>query len=287
MYLYPYRDRVVVSSTALEPTQRTARINARSLDAAAVCHRVREAYTAGNDRIEITDPDGFDRDLRRELTGLVDRLIGMAIQVEDRDRVVAHDLLDPTDVSLSQSTTQLRQHALEVHQEAIEAFCAHNETLAKRVIDRVADIDRQVAFVTRGFYRGLEDVTEISRFNVDRSSAFQQYQIARALKAVGTHAERIATVSLSQPAPPGDDLAAELEAVETDARTALTLALEGDSDRAITAQSAVLEVIDDLEGALTAGEYSEAETHLYGPVLENVRRTAELSTEIPHGHTDD
>lgn len=290
MYLYPYRDRVVVAPASLEPARRTARIDASSLDAAAVCHRVREAYTAGNDRIEVVDTDGLDRDLRREAIGLVDRLVGMAIQAEDHERIVAHDLLDPTDVSLSQSTAQLRQHALEIHREAIEAVCTDDQTLAKRVLHRVADVDRQVAFVTRGFHRGLEDVTEISRLDADRSSAFRSYRIGRTLEAVGTHAERIATVSLSQPTPPGDGLAAALEAVEADARTALSIALEGDGERAITARAAALEAIEDLEGDLAAGEYPEAQTHLCGSILENVRRTAELSTDIPHDsdeHTDD
>jgi len=283
MYLYPYRDRIVVAPAALESTRQTARIDVGSLEAVAARHRVREAYTAGNDRIEVIDPDGIDRDVRRDLTGLV----GMAIQTEDRERVVAHDLLDPTHVSLSQSIAQLRQQTLESHREALEAFCADDEALTNRVFDRVADVDRQVAFVTRGFHRGLEDVIEISRLDTDRSSAFRSYRTARTLEAVGTHAERIATVVLSQPDPPDADLAAELEAVEADARTALSLALDGDRDRAIAARSAALEAIDDLDGALTAGESPETETYLCGQVLENVRRTAELATEVPHGNTDD
>lgn len=287
MYLYPYRDRVVVAPATLESTRQTARIDVGSLEAVAARHRVREAYTAGNDRIEVIDPDGLDRDVRRELTGLVDRLVGMAIQTEDRERVVAHDLLDPANVSLSQSIAQLRQQTLESHREALEAFCADDEALTNRVLDRVADVDRQVAFVTRGFHRGLEDVSEISRLDTDRSSAFRNYRTARALEAVRTHAERIATVVLSQPDPPDADLAAELEAVEADARTALSLALDGDRDRAIAARSAALEAIDDLDGALTAGESPETETYLCGQVLENVRRTAELATEVPHGNTDD
>ena len=287
MHLYPYRDRVVMAPGSLESTDRRAHINASSLDATVVCQRIREAYTSGNDRIEVTDADGLDRQLRRETTRTIDRLVGMAIHVEDREGIVAHDLLDPTDVSLAQSTAQLRQHALESHRQATEAFCTNDETLANGVRNRVSDVDRQISFVTRGFHRGLEDVTEVSRLDADRSSAFHSYQTARTLGAVAAHAERIATASLSQSVPPADDLAATLEAAEADVRAAFQLALSGATEQTITTRASALEAIDDLEQTLTDDGSPGADTFLWGLVLENIRRTAELSTELPHTHTHD
>lgn len=277
MHLYPHRDRVVVAPASLESTDRRVTIDAETMDADAVCHRVRAAYAAGVDQIVVSDDDGLDREHRRRVTRLFTGLVGMDVSEETPERLVADDFLDATDVSLPQTAAQLRHHAVSMFDDAIDAVLTDDEALAARVIDRANDVDRLVAFVSRGFHRGLEDVTEVSRLDVDRASAFHSYRIARGLERIADHAERIATVADRQSGPP-TEVSTALEAVTADALTVVELALEGSPDRALSTQSEVVSSIESLDRQLS-GE-CDPNAYLYGTVLESVRGTAALGVTL-------
>ena len=276
MHLYPHRDRVVVAPASLESSERQVAIDAGAMNADVVCHRVRAAYAAGADRIVVSDHDGLERDLRRRVTRLFAGLVGMDVSEETPERLVANDFLDAADVSLPQTTAQLRQHARSMFDDAIEAVLTDDEALAARVTDRTDDVDRLVAFVSRGFHRGLEDITEIDRLDVDRASAFHSYQIARGLERLADHAERIATIADRQSGPP--TVAPALEAVAADALTVVELALEGSPDRALSMQSRVVSSIESLDRQLSSE--CDPNTYLHGSVLERVRRTAALGVSL-------
>lgn len=278
MHLYPHHDRVVVAPASLEASERERRIDAGSVEPEVVCHRIRVAYAAGTDRITVVDADGFDRDVRRRLTRLFSRLIGVEILEETEDRIVATDFLNAGDVSLPQTTAQIRQHAMTMTADAIDAVRTDDEALARRVIDRDDDVDRLFAFVSRGFHRGLEDVQEITSLDVDRWSAFHSYRTARELERIADHAERIATVALGQSSPPDDPLGSEMEALAADARDVVELALDGEADEALSTCSRVLERTDRLDQQL-CGE-CDPDTYRYGFVLESVRRIAELGVSL-------
>lgn len=276
--LYPHRDRVIVAPTQLESGDRTARIDTRKRAADGVCCRVRAAYVGGADCIEVTNPDGLDRSVRRAVVRLVDRLVGMEIRLERDDSILACDLLDSGEVSLPQSSAQVRQHALEMHETAVTALRSDDDVLANRVVDRHDDVDRLAAFVTRGVHRSLEDVTEVARFDVDRSSALHHYRTVRYLGRVADHADRIAAIALRQSGPPDDGFAVEFGSIATTARIVVELALDADVDRALSRRSSVVESIDTLQQSLL--DRQPPDTHLYGMALESVRRTATLGSAV-------
>lgn len=225
--LYPHDDRLVLSTTPIEPSARSARIDAESMDPTLVSSRVRDAYAGGCDRITVTDSRGLDADLRRDLSVLIGELIGFEIERESETELVATDLLDAADVSLAQTVSQIRHRTTAAYDAAIEAVLADDADLATRATERVDDVDRLVGFVRRGFRRGLADVTELSRVDADRTAAFDHYRTARQLSRLGEETDRIATVADRQSAPPEPPVSPAVEAADEAVRELLEPALAG------------------------------------------------------------
>lgn len=278
MHLYPHRDRVVLAPAPLETSERTRRVDAGSVEPEVVCHRIKTAYATGSDRIIVVDSNGLDRDVRRRLTRLIARLIGVEILQETEDRIVAADFLDVGDVSLPQTTAQIRQHALTMSTDAIDALRTDDEALARRVIDRGNDVDRLFAFVSRAFHRGLENVQEINTLGVDRWVAFHSYRTARELERIADHAERIATVTVRQSTPPTEPFGSEIEELAADAREVVELGLEGAVDATLSTCSAVLERTDRLDQQRC--DRRDPDAYRYGSVLVSIRRIAELGVSL-------
>ncbi len=278
MHLYPHEDRVVAAAETVPDQDRSATVDAATVDDETVLRRVRSAYVVGRDRITIVGADGLDQESRRALDRVVGRLVGVEILEDTGERIVVQDLLDVDDVSLPQTLVQARQLALEMHADALEALARNDEELARRVIDRDDEVDRLFAFVSRGFHRGLEDVHEINRLGTDRASAFRDYRIARQLERVGDHAERIATVAISQSGPPADAIGDSIETVGADARRSLELALAGEGERATDAIEDALEAIEELNRRLY--ESDEPDAYRYGTVLESLRRTGAIASNV-------
>ncbi len=278
MHLYPHEDRVVAAAETVPDQDRSATVDAATVDDETVLRRVRSAYVVGRDRITIVGADGLDQESRRALDRVVGRLVGVEILEDTGERIVVQDLLDVDDVSLPQTLVQARQLALEMHADALEALARNDEELARRVIDRDDEVDRLFAFVSRGFHRGLEDVHEINRLGTDRASAFRDYRIARQLERVGDHAERIATVAISQSGPPADAIGDSIETVGADARRSLELALAGEVERATDAIEDALEAIEELNRRLY--ESDEPDAYRYGTVLESLRRTGAIASNV-------
>ncbi|WP_293033250.1 phosphate uptake regulator PhoU [Natronococcus sp.] len=278
MHLYPHEDRVVAAAETVPDQDRSATVDAAIVDDETVLRRVRSAYVVGRDRITIVGADGLDQESRRALDRVVGRLVGVEILEDTGERIVVQDLLDVDDVSLPQTLVQARQLALEMHADALEALARNDEELARRVIDRDDEVDRLFAFVSRGFHRGLEDVHEINRLGTDRASAFRDYRIARQPERVGDHAERIATVAISQSGPPADAIGDSIETVGADARRSLELALAGEVERATDAIEDALEAIEELNRRLY--ESDEPDAYRYGTVLESLRRTGAIASNV-------
>ncbi|MFC4542636.1 PhoU domain-containing protein [Halosolutus amylolyticus] len=278
MYLYPHADRLVAATETLSSRDRTATVDASTATDETAERRVRSAYAIGCDRITVTGLDDADPGVRRTIERTVSRLVGITIESDAGDRLLVADLLDSSEVSLPQTIAQAQHVALELHADAIEALLADDADRARRVIDRTDDVDRLVAFVSRGFHRGLEDVHEISRLGTDRLAAVREYRIARQLERIADHAAEIARVTTRQSGPPADPIADRLESLGTDARTVVELALGGETERADETMAAVREASRRLDRDLA--ERAGRDAYLHGTAGQRIRRTAEHGIEI-------
>ena len=270
--VYPFDDRLVVAPDD-DDDERTAVIEADHLEAPALRRRIRGAYAAGADVIEVRSKTGFTSSTRRTATETVAGLVGVEVAAETETGLTVRSLLDPAEVSLSDTIDQLRGLVVPMHREAVEAVVTDDAAFAERVADRDDDVDRLFALVSRQFYRVLADVREADHLESDRLGAFTAFRTARYLERVADHAERVAGVAERQSGAPEPAVADDLESLGADARAVLTAALNGDIDDALRQRAALREDLDALDRRLYDDDDEAA--YLYGRTVESVRRTAE------------
>ncbi|UTF55917.1 PhoU domain-containing protein [Natronosalvus rutilus] len=284
MSLYPHEDRLVAATEPVSTQDRTVAVDADAFSEEAVTRRIEAAYTGGCDRITVIGLDETNLQLRRSIQQTVNQLTGAAIRTDTDDRLTIVNLLDSSEISLPQTVSQAQQLALELHEDAIDAFVTNDADLARRVIDRDDDVDRLFSFVKHGINRGLEDVHEIDRLGTDRPSMFRNYRIAQQLERIADHAEGIARETTRQSDSPDQVFADQLETIGADTRSVIELALAGELEQAHETLSSVHETVNQIDQELY--DRKEPKAYQYGKVLQLVHRTAENGINIAEAITE-
>ncbi|MGM0718534.1 MAG: PhoU domain-containing protein [Halobacteriota archaeon] len=276
--IYHKRDRLVIAPEQIAEAPNCLEIKPQQRSTDVVLQRIKAGFTAGYDRILVDDPTGLNDRLRYEVHATVEGLIGMEIYEETENRIQVRDHLDTSTLSISQSLAQLRQCGLRMQQDAIEAVKTNNQTLAEWTRERDDQADRQFAFISRQFHRGLTDIAELETLKIDRKEGFRYYKIARQLERVADRAERIADVAERQPKPPAERIGRALSEAVSLACETIECATADDGQRAIERYHELLKLIDtDNETIMRTGE---PHGYLYVIVLESARRTAEYGLNI-------
>jgi phosphate uptake regulator len=279
VYLYRQHDRLIVAPSKVRGDGRGVHVDLAETDGdlKSLRQRLRAAYTAGYDRITVL-PDGeFESETRRAVHRTVNTFIGMNIH-EEEDVLVVQDHLDAGAVSPEQSLVQMRQLALGMQRDAVEAVRMNDEMLARHVRERDDHVDRLFAFISRGLHRGLEDVNELDRLNVTRRTAFHYYKMARELERIADRAERVAEVAGRQSTRPDERLGRALRDAVVGAVDVVELALSDGSGEAVDAYGEVAEAVEALDYELSGR--AEPDAYLYGRVVESARRTAQRGLNV-------
>jgi len=277
LYLYPERDRLVVAPSTLEEGVRAAQIETADRADDIVQRHIKSAYIEGYNEIRVRSDGAVGDETRRSVVRTAGSLIGMGVG-ETADEIVIRDHLDTGAVSLEQSIVQIRQLALGMQNDAAESVRMNDEMLAQRVSERDDHVDRLFAFVARGLHCGLNDMNELTEFNVDGKAALYYYKIARELEQIADKAERIAGVTETQSAAPDEGLGTEFKDLVSEACTVVERALKNDSSGASSAYNDLMRRIDVVEAELA--DCSDPDAYWYATVVENTRRTAQLGLNI-------
>lgn len=278
LYVYQDSDRLIVAPSTVDREPETFRIDASEVSREGVAQNVKAAYTAGCDRIVVGGHEPRASDLARTVSRTVESFIGMEIAETTDDEIVIRDHLNTDAVSLDQSVVQMRQLAVGMQSDAVEAVRMNDDMLARRVVERDEYVDRLFAFVSRGFHRGLEDVNELDRLEVNRKTAFHYYKIARQLERVADRAERIAGVAEAQSTRPDEAVGSEFKRLVSGATDVVERALRDDTDGAIDAYRDVSERLDAVDYELSTRDDPDA--YLYGTLVESARRTAQHGLNV-------
>lgn len=241
-------------------------------------------YTAGFNQITLAAPTNLD-DQRRVISATARKLIGLEIlEVTDTD-IRLQSLLDSAIVSVEQSTIQLEQVALAMHEDAITALLEQDDDLVEHVIERDNQVDRLYGMISRYFQRSLVSLRETEELDLDQSVIYDYQTTARQLERVGDHAEKIAEVAARFENPP-TTFADEIEAK---ARTSREIVEQATStiirDTDIDTAYDVLDKRDTLTADLEIlerelHEQDIPESHLIALTIDSVTRTAEYGANI-------
>ncbi|MFQ3319075.1 MAG: phosphate uptake regulator [Natronomonas sp.] len=283
--LYP-RDRTVI----IEPAEENGaywetEVDIDRFSETNVQRTIQALYTTGFNRITLSASTDLGTS-RRVIDATARDLIGLETLESTASHTTLQSLLDAATVSIEQSTVQLKQVALSMHEDALTALLDQDGELADHVIERDNQVDRLYAMVSRHFQRSLESFRETEELELDQSDLYDYQSTARQLERVADHAEKLATLAtrFEQPLPTEftDEIktnaVASRHIVEQAASTILGDADIGTAHTALDNRDELTADLEALERDLH--ERDVPDSHLIALTLDSLTRTAEYGGNI-------
>ena len=262
-------------------------LDVSTLEGDDLVRAVMTMYVSGFDVISLS-ADRITTEQRRSIRDATANIVGLEVLEETSDRVVLQDLLDSSELSITNAITRMRLIATSMLEDAVTALAENDADLAQDVIERDSDVDRLWYLVSRIFRATLRSPIAAEELGLPREVCFDYHSSARQLERIADHAAKIAQVSLelgevsSEVATALGDLHIEAAAVIDDAMDAL---FEDDSDDATRlandARGSILDIdehtrrVDELLHDL---EPSDAQN--LGLVVDSLSRSADYGGNI-------
>lgn len=251
---------------------------------ARVRRTVQALYMAGFNRIILSASTELG-DHRRVISTTARKLIGLEIVKSADAQITLQSLLDSSTVSVEQTTIQLEQVALDMHDDAITALFEQDDDLVERVIEQDNQVDRLYGMVSRHFQRSLVSFRETEKLDLTQSELYDYQTTARQLERVGDHAEKIAEVAArfeNQPAAFADEIKSVARTSRRIVERATSIVIR-DTDidtayRVLDERDQLLADLEDLERDLH--ERDIPESHLIALTIDSITRTAEYGANI-------
>lgn len=246
---------------------------------------IRAAYTTGFNRLTLSSSTDLDQK-RRVISATARELIGLERLESTDTRVTLQSLLNSATVSVEQSTVQIQQAALSMHEDAVTTLVERDDDLAGHVTEQDNQIDRLYSMITRHFQRSLVSLRETDELDLDQAELYDYQTTARQLERVADHAEKISNLAAQFENPLPNDFVDEIETNAEASRRIVeraTSTIIGDADietahRALDDRDELTAELEDLERELHQREVPES--HLIALTLDSLTRTAEYGGNI-------
>ncbi len=212
-------------STKVEEGRSRGELDIGELSGDHLTRSVMTMYVSGFDVITLK-ADRITAEQRQAIRTATQNLIGVEVLEETADRVVIQDLLDSSELSVTNAVERMHLIATSMLSDAVAAVIDNQDDLATDVIDRDDDVDRLWLVVSRIFRGTLRSPAASPDLGISREDCFDYHSAARQLERIADHAAKIS------------NLATNLEAIPEPVVTAI--------------QSLHEAVIDVIEGAVEA-----------------------------------
>jgi len=283
--LYPHETQLVLEPSRSDDDLKETTVSVEGDSETTVRRKILALYTSGFDSITFTEPTGFDGN-RRIIAETARELIGLEIIRSADTQITLKNLLNSTTVSVAQSTTQMKQVSLAMHEDAIAALLEGDTERAEAVAQRDDQIDRLYAMVLRHFQRSLENRANTEELELERLELSDYQTTARQFERIADHAVKIATLATQFEGPVPTEFADQIERTGSTARdivdqAATTIIDDGETDTAHSAldrRNELIAEITDIERDLHDREIPES--HLVALTLDSITRTAEYGGNI-------
>ncbi len=244
-------------------------------------------YVSGFDVITLKS-DRISATQRQAIRTATQNLIGVEVLEETADRVVIQDLLDSSELSVTNAVERMHLIADSMLADALSAVIENNDDLANDVIERDDDVDRLWLVVSRIFRGTLRSPTASPDLGISREDCFDYHSTARQLERIGDHAAKISNLSKKLediPQPVIESLQTFHEAVVEVVSGAIEALLENDSDRssqlAHQSRAKVLEIDEytrEIDQLLRELDPHEAQS--LGLIVDSLSRSADYGGNI-------
>ena len=243
------------------------------------------AYSAGFKQIHLRNSEEFTAEQRRAINTCARGLTGVEISEESTHCVTVQGMLDASDVSIRQSTIQLKHITLSMYEAAMDFF-AGETTESEHIITRDDEADRIFRLITRHFNRSLLDLTELDQLGITRPRLFEYYGTARQFERIADHAAKIARCVQRTEYIVSDELVTESRAVGENARQVVEDAsgavihggTTGMAHSALEDCEHVVQAARNLDRTLL--DHTLEEAYVLTRVLDSIIRTAEYGGNV-------
>ena len=285
LQLYPDGSQMVIQPGRMSDELKEATVSVKGYSAVKIRRAILAFYTSGYDSVTFTDSTGFDNS-RRVVAESARKLIGLEIIKSTETQITLKNLLNSTTVSVEQSTKQMQQVALSMHEDAITALTEGDTTRAEQIAQRDDQIDRLYAMVVRHFQRALENPVNAEELELEQLALSDYQTTARQFERIADHAVKIADLATQFENPPPPEFVDRIETAAATARdivdqAATTILDEGEIERAHTAMDRRDELIEEINAiGRELHEREVTESHLIALTLDSLTRTAEYGGNI-------
>jgi phosphate uptake regulator len=245
-------------------------------------------YVSGFDIIGL-ESARITTDQRRTIREATQSLVGLEVLEETRDRVVIRDLLDSSELSITNAVTRMRLIALSMLDDAVQALIDGDTDLARDVIQRDADVDRLWMVVSRIFRATLRSPRAAEELGVSREVCFDYQSAARQLERIADHATKIAHLSLEFDEPLSGNVTDALTELHDDAASVIGLAMDAlfldDNEEATKQANRARESVQDIDTHARSidellRELDPTRAQLLGLIVDSLSRSADYGGNI-------
>jgi phosphate uptake regulator len=283
--LFPRNSTLIIQPADRDGEYWATEVDIDQFSETRVRRTVQALYTAGFNQITLSAPTDLG-DHRRVISAAGRKFIGLEMLESTETQITLQSLLDSATVSVEQSTIQLEQVALSMHEDAITSLFEQDEDLVEHIIERDNQVDRLFAMISRHFQRSLESLRETEELELDQSELYDYQKTGRQLERVADHAEKIAGLATQFENPPPTEFAEEIRTNGSESRKIVEQAAStiiGDADietaySALDKRDELTEELEDLERKLH--DQDVPESHLIALTIDSLTRTAEYGGNI-------
>ncbi|MFC7116241.1 PhoU domain-containing protein [Natronoarchaeum sp. GCM10025703] len=276
---------LLMPKTDEEHTEGT--LDVTDLEGDQLTRAVMTMYVSGFDMIAL-EGNEITSEQRRAIRSATQSLIGVEVLEETGERVVLQDLLDSSELSITNAVTRMRLIAESMLADAVTALVENDDNLARDVIQRDDDVDRLWFVVSRTFRATLRNTSAATELGLPREDCFDYHSSARQLERSADHAAKISKLTLQLDDIPEDvtdeivDLHEEAAGIIDQAMDAL---LTDDSSRSSEIAHQVRESILELDerSRRIDDELRTLDPHeaqLLGIIVDSLSRSADYGGNI-------
>ena len=197
-------------------------------------------YIVGYDIIEIRR-DRIRPEQRRMMREIAQGLVGLEIFDETQEAVLLQAMVNVRDFPVQRTLSRIFDITHAMLSDAVSAFGAHDEDLARDVLERDGDIDRLVLLVARQFSLLLRDLLLEEDVGLSRLEFQHFHNVADQLERVADHAGKISEATLALSSAVQKDVAEEIEHRARDSISVLGRAVQAFESRNLDLANQVLQ----------------------------------------------
>jgi len=215
-------------------------------------------YIAGFDVIRVVGERVRPQE-RRIVREIAQSLIGIEILEETQSTVVLHSVVNIQDFPAHQTIHRIYDITRAMLEDAIAAFLARDDELARDVVERDGDVDRLVLLVARQFSLLLRDLVTEEEVGLSRFEFLYHHTVADQLERVADHAVKISRAALEVEAPPSPEVRGRVRGLFAEPKEILEGAVRAFEERDTKLANQVLAHKEDRNQLLELAQISAAD----------------------------